>query len=89
VTPEECRIGMRVSAFDSAALLRGEVIDKADIVASVRWDNGIVGDPSYTVLHAGEDGPWREPTPCPECGYPIREKWSGVECTHCDWWFCL
>jgi len=25
---------------------------------------------------------------CPECGEPIIEKWSGVKCSKCDWWFC-
>lgn len=25
---------------------------------------------------------------CPECGEPIIEKWSGVKCSECDWWFC-
>ena len=26
---------------------------------------------------------------CPECGEPIIEKWSGVKCSKCDWWFCF
>lgn len=26
---------------------------------------------------------------CPQCGAPIREKMSGVECSaRCGWWFC-
>ena len=25
---------------------------------------------------------------CPECGETIIEKWSGVKCSKCDWWFC-
>lgn len=25
---------------------------------------------------------------CPECGEPIIALWSGVKCSHCDWWFC-
>jgi len=26
--------------------------------------------------------------PCPYCGADLKEKWSGVECTMCDYWFC-
>ena len=26
---------------------------------------------------------------CPKCGSPLKEKWSGVECTKCDYWFCF
>lgn len=29
-----------------------------------------------------------DPDPCPECGARIIEKWSGVKCSKCDWWFC-
>ena len=25
---------------------------------------------------------------CTECGEPLIEKWSGVKCSKCDWWFC-
>lgn len=25
---------------------------------------------------------------CPECGEPVIEKWSGIKCSKCDWWFC-
>ena len=25
---------------------------------------------------------------CPECGSKLKEKWSGVECTKCDYMFC-
>jgi uncharacterized Zn finger protein (UPF0148 family) len=25
---------------------------------------------------------------CPDCGNPIIEKYSGVKCSKCDWWFC-
>lgn len=28
------------------------------------------------------------PDPCPLCQSPVRAKWSGVECTSCDWWYC-
>jgi len=26
--------------------------------------------------------------PCPECGEPMKDKWSGIECTSCPYWFC-
>lgn len=25
---------------------------------------------------------------CPECGQPLIEKWSGVKCSVCEYWFC-
>ena len=25
---------------------------------------------------------------CPECGEPLIEKWNGVKCSKCDYWFC-
>lgn len=25
---------------------------------------------------------------CPECGEPLIEKWSGVKCSKCEYWFC-
>lgn len=28
------------------------------------------------------------PQYCPECGAYVIEKWSGAECSECDWWFC-
>jgi len=27
--------------------------------------------------------------PCPKCGEPLLEKWSGTKCTSCDYWFCF
>jgi hypothetical protein len=26
---------------------------------------------------------------CPECGSPLIDKWSGVECSRCSYWFCF
>jgi len=25
---------------------------------------------------------------CPKCGHVLISKWSGVKCSHCDYWFC-
>jgi hypothetical protein len=30
-----------------------------------------------------------EVEPCPECGAPLIEKWSGVKCSKCLYWYCL
>jgi len=26
---------------------------------------------------------------CPDCGSKLIEKWSGVKCSECDYWFCF
>ena len=25
---------------------------------------------------------------CPDCGAPLIAKWSGVQCSKCDYWYC-
>ena len=30
-----------------------------------------------------------EPAMCPDCGAPLRVRWSGVSCTKCAYHFCL
>lgn len=30
----------------------------------------------------------QQPLECPECNSLIIVKWSGVECSNCNWWDC-
>ena len=68
----------------------------------VVWRNGKIYDPAVGVFkprkYAELDGHELFPTsylqfikiedPCPECGAELKAKWSGEECTECDYWFC-
>lgn len=79
---------------DAAVVVNGSADQMvADLVAA-GWS--LDDDVSYAAgkriryIHPPEPAPeddYAQP-PCPECGAPQVELWSGVKCSECKWWYC-
>lgn len=90
-TPENDYYGNTTTAGDGqcqACLMTSEGMDPERtpvLVVGVRADGTLEQDldPRDLALAAPGAGA------CPDCGAPVREKWSGTECSAgCGWWFC-